>query len=599
MDANHMVRLAGVIALGLALLATACKDRETPTAPATTMAAPRAPALADSADWCAEHAVPESMCSKCNPRLVDRFQRAGDWCAEHGYPESVCPLCNPMQPPATRASAPHRDSARVGDPADWCGGHGLPESMCTKCNPGLVEQYQRSGDWCAEHGLPESVCPVCNPMRPPGAGAAAPDEHPSRVGDPADWCAEHGLPESNCTVCNPGLADRFQSSGDWCAEHGYPESVCPFCNPMQPPPGVARPSAIAPGTRIRFRSPAIERAAGIETVPATTNAIGIGVETTARIDFNRNAMADVRSAVPGIVHAVSLDLGQQVTAGDTLFTLESADVGDLQARRRGVRQRVEAAQANMARQEALREGAIASQRQVELARQELEAAEAELRSLDQSLRISGASRSGRTGRFEVVAPIGGIVVRRPALVGTFAGEADSLATIADTSVMWVVLDVPEWDATSVRTGQQVDVRVDGVAGRTFTGTVTWIASEVEPRTRSVSARAEVQNTEGLVRASQFARATIRVAVPEGAATVPLQAVQRVGEESVVFVRTAEGIYEPRVVRPGRSDGRRVQIAGDVRDGDAVVTTGAFLLRTELSRESIGAGCCEVEGPGGN
>jgi cobalt-zinc-cadmium efflux system membrane fusion protein len=102
-----------------------------------------------------------------------------------------------------------------------------------------------------------------------------------------------------------------------------------------------------------------------------------------------------------------------------------------------------------------------------------------------------------------------------------------------------------------------------------------------------------------LRAGQFARATIVVASAEGAITVPLQAIQRVGDESVVFVRTAGGMYEPRVVRPGRSDGRRVQVEGEVHQDDAVVTTGAFLLRTELSRESIGAGCCDVEGPGGN
>jgi len=368
---------------------------------------------------------------------------------------------------------------------------------------------------------------------------------------------------------------------------------------VQPPPGVARPSAIAPGTRVRLRTRAIERAAGIETVPATRDEIGIGVETTARVDFDRNAMAEVRSAVPGIVREVSVDLGQQVAAGDALFTLESAQVGDLQARRRAALARVEAARANLARQQELRRSKIASQRQVELAREQLETGDAALRSIDQALRISGASGNGRTGRFTLYAPMSGAVVRRPGLVGALAGESDSLATVADLSAMWVLLDVPEWDAAAVRTGQRVEVRVDGVPGKTFTGALTWVASEVDRRTRSVAARAEVQNTDGILRAGQFARATVLVAAPEGGATVPLRSVQRVGEESIVFVRTAERLYEPRRVRPGRSDGRRVQVAGDVRDGDAVVTTGAFLLRTELSRERIGAGCCEIEGPKGD
>jgi len=76
-------------------------------------------------------------------------------------------------------------------------------------------------------------------------------------------------------------------------------------------------------------------------------------------------------------------------------------------------------------------------------------------------------------------------------------------------------------------------------------------------------------------------------------------VQRVGRESVVFVRTGNGIYEPRLVALGLSSGDRIEVRDGVRDGDAVVTEGAFLLKTELSRESIGAGCCEVERPGGS
>lgn len=486
-------------------------------------------------------------------------------------------------------------SAIVADPNDWCAGCGLPESMCTVCNPSLIDQFKAKGDWCAEHGFPESVCPVCNPVPPPGSDV--------RVGDASDWCAGCGLPESMCTVCNPSLIDDFKAKGDWCAEHGFPESVCPRCNPMQPPGKAPRTSAAAhePVSKdvIRFSDPAIERSAGIATVPAVTGAMGIDVECTATVDFDRNVTADIRSPVEGIVRAILVDLGQQVAAGDRLFTLESADVGDLQARHRAAEERAEAARTHLTRQESLLEDAIASQRQVEVARQEFEIADAELRSIEQSLRLNGAGQGDSNGRFTIHAPIAGTIVRRPALLGTYASASDSLATISDTSVMWALLDVPEWDAAVVRIGQHVDLRVDGVAGDDLTGSVSWIASEVDPKTRTVTARAEIPNPDGLLRAGQFARAAVRVAVPQDAATVPTEAVQRMDDESVVFVRVGEGVFEPRTVVPGRSDGRHVQVTGDVKEGEAVVTTGAFLLRTELSRESIGAGCCEVEGPGGS
>ena len=110
-------------------------------------------------DWCGGHALPESMCTKCNPELKAKFEAKGDWCATHGFPESACPVCNPMK-------APQRASV-VGDPSDWCDSHGLPESKCAKCNPELAAKYESEGDWCAAHGQPESVCPVCNPATPP------------------------------------------------------------------------------------------------------------------------------------------------------------------------------------------------------------------------------------------------------------------------------------------------------------------------------------------------------------------------------------------------------------------------------------------------
>lgn len=422
---------------------------------------------------------------------------------------------------------------------------------------------------------------------------------PGPVTEPAhadDWCAGHGLPETMCTKCNPELIAAFQASGDWCAGHGFPESVCPFCNPANPPSAVES-QAFTPGTRIRFRSPEIEQASGIAMETARSAPLDTDVECTARIVFDRNALADIRASVPGVVREVKVDLGQRVDKGTELFVLESAAVGDLQGKLRAAQEHVNVAQANYERQLELSESGIASARQVELARQELETEEAELRAIEAGLRITGAVDSGLQGRFRERSPIAGTVIRRPATVGTFATNEVSLATVADTSRMWAWLEIREADAGFVRVGQPVTIRVDALPGQEFTGTVTWIASEVDAKTRTVAARAEVANRENLLRAEQFARATIRVADSGNALVVPRRAVQRLGEDSVVFVRTGDGVYEPRLVSLGGGDHDVIEIRGEVREGDAVVTEGAFLLKTELSREDIGAGCCEVTPPG--
>jgi cobalt-zinc-cadmium efflux system membrane fusion protein len=470
-------------------------------------------------------------------------------------------------------------------PADWCAGHGVPESKCTKCNPSLIPYFEATGDWCAEHGFPESVCPLCNLQPEPGTAA----------GETADWCLEHGLPESKCTKCNPDLVARFQAAGDWCAEHGFPESACPVCNPQKAPAGAEK--AALEARIVRFRSRKIEAAAGIRTVAARRARAAGFVECAARIAFDSDRIADVRAIVPGIIRRIQVETGQRVEQGAPLFELESTHVGEIQGTLQAAREEAHAAQANLARLRELRKSDIASARQVEMAEQELAAAQAEARASEATLRMAGAAQAAPSGRYVLTAPLAGTVVHRPAVVGTLATESTSLATIADTSVMWALCDVPEAKVARVALGQKVYVTIEGSDEATIEGEITWIAAEVNPRTRTVTARAEVTNPHGRLRANQFARARIETSAPRAAVSVPRDAIQRVGEQEIVFVRTRPGVYEPRVVeRDGGGD--LVQVEGNVAEGDAVVTTGAVLLRTEVIPGSIGAGCCEADLPGG-
>lgn len=68
-----------------------------PKAKATESEKPKEPLIkkAEIADWCPEHGVPESICTRCNKELIDGFKKKGDWCAKHDLPESQCLVCNP------------------------------------------------------------------------------------------------------------------------------------------------------------------------------------------------------------------------------------------------------------------------------------------------------------------------------------------------------------------------------------------------------------------------------------------------------------------------------------------------------------------------
>ncbi|MCP4678222.1 MAG: efflux RND transporter periplasmic adaptor subunit [Deltaproteobacteria bacterium] len=511
-------------------------------------------------------------------------------CENKSDPSPAAERPTPAGSAASNEEPTHaRPGVQPGSRDDWCGEHQVPESLCTRCNPSLIAAFKATGDWCEEHGLPESQCLICNPNAPiPEVGAVA--------APVTDWCGGHGLPESMCTKCNSELIPRFQAAGDWCEEHGFPESACPVCNPQEPPAGSER--AAIEARVVRFRSSDIERSAGIQTVAAERGIASAAIECTVRIAFDGDKVADIRAIVPGIVRRVRVELGELVGRGAPLFELESTRVGEIQGALQTARERVRIAQANLARQRELRANNIASARQVEIAEQELASAQAEARTAEATLRMAGAAQSTPSGRYILSAPIAGTVVRRPAVVGLLATDSESLATIADTSVMWALCDVPEIHVFRVALGQKVVVTAGNSADAPIEGQITWIAAEVDPRTRTVTARAEVPNPQGRLRSNQFARARIETGAPRTAVSVPRSAVQRVGEREVIFVRTAQGAYEPRVIQR-HGDSERVQIEGRVQAGDAVVTTGAVLLRTEIMPGSIGAGCCEIEPPGGD
>jgi hypothetical protein len=90
---NHATKF---FALALVLAAAACNKEPAPSAPSapdTHAAAGVKPGSYE--DWCGEHQVPESQCTRCNPKLTAAFKATNDWCAEHGLPESQCLQCNP------------------------------------------------------------------------------------------------------------------------------------------------------------------------------------------------------------------------------------------------------------------------------------------------------------------------------------------------------------------------------------------------------------------------------------------------------------------------------------------------------------------------
>lgn len=90
----------------LLLLVTACSEGS-PASSGETLHAGAGVVPGSYEDWCAEHELAESKCTRCDPSLVPAFKATDDWCAEHGLPESQCVTCDPsrqaVRPPKPEA----------------------------------------------------------------------------------------------------------------------------------------------------------------------------------------------------------------------------------------------------------------------------------------------------------------------------------------------------------------------------------------------------------------------------------------------------------------------------------------------------------------
>ncbi len=407
---------------------------------------------------------------------------------------------------------------------------------------------------------------------------------------------EHGVLEAICTKHNPRLIPVFQAKGDWCDEHGFPESVCPICHPERggkPGHSVTQEKAPRDGLKIRFKRPDTAASAGLEWVQVRELARTAGVTAPARLTYDATRLAQINARAPGVVRSLKVDVGSKVKKGEALLVIDSPNVGADRARLRAAKTRVTTAEENLTRQQRLVVEGVAAQQVLLAAEQERSAAQAEYEALKTSLAIMGASGGG-AGAYTLSAPIDGFVIQRNMTIGKLVDSEDVLLEVVDTRSLWADADVAEMDLQRVASGQAVTLTFDALPGRELKGVISYVAPAVDAHTRSAKVRVPLENPDGALRANMFGQARIVASEVKPRLVVPRAALHRVEDTSLLFVRLSNIEFETRRVKLGASEGELVEVLSGVKAGEEVVTTGSFLLKTETSKESIGAGCCETD-----
>lgn len=468
-------------------------------------------------------------------------------------------------------------------------------------------------DWCEEHAVPESICVECDPTLMP-------------EGPDYGWCPDHGV--HNCTLDHPDVAQLKQ-----------PPSESELIEDLR---RAARALAIAPRkennsackvyqTRIQFASVESVQQAGVDVELVERASITEAIVGSGEIVYDPTRQASMASRVPGSVWVVTKNVGDPVSIGEVLAVIDAAEVGELKTSllRSLAEQKLQ--QQNVSRLSTARD-AIAGSRILD-AEAALAKARADVLSAEQSLRnlgllvqvsaLQGLSEQQVLDQLRLLgipdelrsrlnpqtsnllpirSPIEGVVVKRSVSPGEVVDPSRILFQVADVRQMWLTLNVPLEKMEQLAIGQPVQFRADG-SREVVNGKLEWISTSADKTTRMLQVRAVLDNLDGRLRNETFGMGEVILRKESDAIVIPTGSSHWEGCCEVVFVRDRNyfdspdsyKVFHVRSVRLGAVDGDVTEVISGVLPGEVIATDGSDVLRAQLLKNNLGAGCdCVAE-----
>jgi cobalt-zinc-cadmium efflux system membrane fusion protein len=315
---------------------------------------------------------------------------------------------------------------------------------------------------------------------------------------------------------------------------------------------------------------------------------------------NQRAVADITALVRGRVIDVYADVGQEVAAGQLLAILYSSELGMAQSSYLKAKAKLYVAERAYERAKLLLEEKVigvaeAQRREGEMLSTRAEAREGHDRLLILGMeedQIRGLERDQKIRSYvPIEAPFDGRVIARNLTKGEVVETSEKLFVVADLSQVWVLANIPEKDIPFIPPenspeAQAVEVRLSAYPGEVFHGRITYIGDVLDPATRTMRLRLELPNSARKLKPEMYATIRVYSAPEQNVLVVPEAAIQRDRDRRFVFVERDGSSFEAQNVKVGESNGEVVKVLDGLREGETIVTHGAFVLKSELLGEQV-------------
>jgi membrane fusion protein, heavy metal efflux system len=342
--------------------------------------------------------------------------------------------------------------------------------------------------------------------------------------------------------------------------------------------------------------------ASLTIEPVTEHTFRAETVTEGKIAVDEDRSTPVFSPYAGRVTKLLARPGDKVVQGQSLFVVEAADTvqaqNDFIAAMTGLnkaRSALELAQLQDKRAKDLFEGKAVplkdyqqSQATLIQAQNDLRSSETALEAARNKLRILGLTDEAISAFQEkgsinpnttIFSPLAGTVVQRKIGPGQYvnSGASDPVFVIGDLSTVWLTAFVRETDAVAVSVGQEITFNVLALPGRPLTARIDYVSAAIDPATRRLLVRATVSNKDGLLKPEMFANVTIYAGRDHPAIGVPKQALIYEGDQVRLWVAHEDKSIELRQVKTGLTNGDLVEVEGNLKAGERIVTRGSLFI----------------------
>ncbi len=358
---------------------------------------------------------------------------------------------------------------------------------------------------------------------------------------------------------------------------------------------------------------------GLETATVKQGFIYKTVDTPGRVGPNAELSRLVSTPSAGRVIEVTAKLGDMVKPGQIMAIIKSDPIGQIQS---DLLQNALQAQADIQQQEVqLKLSRITFERESKLFKEQV-SAKADLQAAQNQLEKDNANLSALTTKLNSIittaqerlrllgappgsakkvvitkkldplvvvrANEGGLVIERTVNPGELTDGTKELFTLSDLSQVWLFADVFEKDIHDVKKDQDATVTIDSLPGHTFPAKIIWVGDSINTTTRTLPTRANVSNSDFLLKPGMFAR--LKISVGKAPVNlVPRLAVIQKGDKTLVFIDKGNDTYQEKEVQTGDNDANDIEIKSGLNLGERVVTRG--------STELLGAAMKTAEGKG--